>query len=223
MSGRVTSAMTRTRPPQCGQMLRSIANTRRLDDLIVEESRTDGRVTNDGEGANLGVDVVLSRRFVDGWLGNIVYAFCEAKRDDKDGRGEYDADFNRKHFFAIGRSWEIDERWKVGARWEWATARLADDFVLHQGVFGPGKPMRYSKELTLRNALHGDDYHSLDIRVDYRRPLRFVDLVLFLDVINVYGRPGGGGAEEFDPRGGINIPAEGDTFPIIGLIFERSW
>jgi hypothetical protein len=83
--------------------------------------------------------------------------------------------------------------------------------------------LRYSKELTRRNALRGDDYHSLNIRVDYRRPIGPVDLVMFVDIINVYGGPGGGGAEEFDPRRGVNIADDGEAFPIIGLIFERAW
>jgi hypothetical protein len=167
--------------------------------------------------------MVLSRRFADGWFGNVVYAFNQARLDDNDGLGKYDADFNREHFFSVGGSWEIDERWKVGARWKWATARPSDDFVINRDVLGPGRPLRYSKELTRRNALRGDDYHSLNIRVDYRRPIGPVDLVMFVDIINVYGGPEGGGANEFDPRRGVNIADEGEAFPIIGLIFERAW
>jgi hypothetical protein len=195
----------------------------RLDNLIVDAGRTDGRVTNNGDGTNLGVDVVLSRRFADGWFGNAVYSFNRARLNDNDGAGEYDADFSREHFFSLGGSWEIDDRWKVGARWKWATARPTDDFLINRDVLGPGQPLRYSKELTRRNTLQGEDYHSLNIRVDYRRPIGLVDLVLFVDVINVYGGPGGGGANEFDPRRGVNIVDDGEAFPIIGLIFERSW
>jgi hypothetical protein len=193
-----------------------------LDNLVVEQERTSGRVSNDGEGTNLGLDVVLSRRFEDGWFGNVVYGYNDARIDDNDGLGEYDADFNREHFFSIGGSWEISERWKVGARWKWATGRPTDDFIINDDVLGPGQPLRYSKELTERNALRLDDYHSLNIRVDYRRPFGPVDLVAFLDVINVYGGPGGG-SQEFDPRRGVIIEDEGEAFPIIGLIFERSW
>jgi hypothetical protein len=195
----------------------------RLDNLIVDAGRTDGRVTNNGDGTNLGVDVVLSRRFADGWFGNAVYSFNRARLIDNDGTGEYDADFSREHFFSLGGSWEIDERWKVGARWKWATARPTDDFLINRDVLGPGQPLRYSKELTRRNTLQGEDYHSLNVRVDYRRPIGLVDLVLFVDVINVYGGPGGGGANEFDPRRGVNIVDDGEAFPIIGVIFERSW
>jgi hypothetical protein len=193
-----------------------------LENLVVEQERTSGRVTNDGEGTNFGVDVVLSRSFADGWFGNVVYAYNDARIDNNDGLGAYDADFNREHFFSIGGSWEISARWKLGARWKWATGRPTDDFIINSDVLGPGQPLRYSKELTQQNALRLDDYHSLNIRVDYRRTLGPVDLVAFLDVINVYGGPGGG-SQEFDPRRGVIVADEGEAFPIIGLIFERSW
>jgi hypothetical protein len=193
-----------------------------LDNVIVEPERTSARVTNDGEGTNLGLDVVLSRRFEDGWFGNVVYAYNDARIDDNDGFGEYDADFNREHFFSIGGSWEITQRWKLGARWKWASGRPTDDFIINSDVLGAGQPLRYSKELTQQNALRLDDAHSLNIRVDYRLPLGPVDLVAFLDVINVYGGPDGG-HKEFDPRRGVIVEDEGEALPIIGLIFERSW
>jgi hypothetical protein len=193
-----------------------------LDNLVVAEGRTSGRVTNDGEGTNYGVDVVVSRFFDNGWSANATYSFNNARYDDNDGNGKYDADFNRPHFFSIGGSWEINERWKVGARWKWADGRPTDDFIINEDVLGPGQPLRYSKELTTRNALRLEDYHSLNIRVDYRRPIGPVDLVAFIDVINVYGGPGAN-SQEFDPRNGINVVEENEAFPIIGIIFERTW
>ncbi len=193
-----------------------------LDNLVVAEGRTDGRVTNDGDGTAYGVDVVLSREFADGWFANATYSYNEVRLNDNDGTGDYDADFNRPHFFTIGGTWEINERWKVGARWKYASGRPVDDFIVNEDVLGPGEPLRFSKELTRRNALRLDDYQSLNIRVDYRRSLGFVDLVAFFDVINVYGGPGGG-SQEFNPRAGVNVDEEEEAFPLIGIIFERTW
>ena len=193
-----------------------------LDNLVVAEGRTSGRVTNDGEGTNYGVDVVVSRFFDNGWSANATYSYNNARYDDNDGNGKYDADFNRPNFFSIGGSWEINERWKVGARWKWANGRPTDDFIINEDVLGPGEPLRYSKELTEQNALRLEDYHSLNVRVDYRRPVGPVDLVAFIDVINVYGGPGAN-SQEFNPRQGINVVEENEAFPIIGIIFERTW
>jgi hypothetical protein len=194
----------------------------RLSNLVVEQERTSGRVANAGTGKTLGLDVVVSRRLASGWSGSAVYAFNKARIDANDGFGDRDADFNRKHFFSIGGNWQIDERWKLGARWKWASGRPTDDFTINTNVLGPGQPTRYSKELTRPNALRLDNLHALNIRIDYRRNLGPVDLVGFLDVINVYGGPSGG-SREFDPRRGVNVADSGEALPIIGLILERSW
>lgn len=193
-----------------------------LDNLVVLDGRTSGRVSNDGDGDNLGFDIVVTRFFDNGWSANATYSFNDATVNDNDGLGDYDPDFNRPHFFSIGGTWEINERWQIGARWKWGEGRPTDDFIVNDNVLGPGQPLRFSKELTRNNALRDEDYHSLNIRVDYRRSLGLVDLVAFVDVINVYGGPGVS-SQEFNPRAGVNIVEEEEAFPIIGIIFERTW
>ncbi len=194
----------------------------RLDNLVVVEGRSSGRVNNDGDGTNYGVDVVVSRFFDNGWSANATYSYNSARYDNNDGEGKFDADFNRPSFFSIGGSWEINERWKIGARWKWADGRPTDDFVINEDVLGPGNPLRFSKELITNNTLRLENYHSLNFRVDYRRTLGPVDLIAFLDVINAYGGPGAN-SQEFDPRRGVNVVEENEAFPIIGIIFERTW
>lgn len=193
-----------------------------LDSLVTETGRIDGRVTNAGDGRSLGVDVVVSRYFRNGWSANAAYSYNNLRRDDNDGEGYYDADFSRPHFFTVGGSWEISDRWKVGARWKYASGRPTDAFIINEDVLGPGEPLRYSKELTAQNAERLEDYHSLNVRVDYRRSLGIVNLVAFVDVINVYGGPNTN-SQQFDPRRGINVVEDDGAFPLIGLIFERTW
>lgn len=193
-----------------------------LDDLVTDEGRASGRANNNGEGTNLGADIVLTRRFDNGWSANATYSYNDIRIDDKDGLGEYDADNSRPHFFSIGGSWEINSRWKVGARWKYASGRPSDAFVVYDDVLAPAGPLRFGKELTTRNTERLDDYHSLNLRVDYRRSLSFVDVVAFVDVINVYGGPQGAPAE-FNPRRGVDVIEDDGAFPIIGLIFERAW
>ncbi len=193
-----------------------------LDNLVTEQGRATGRLSNAGDGRNLGADVVLTRRFGNGWFANATYSYNDAQINDNDGLGDYDADNSRPHFFSVGGSWEINQRWKVGARWKYASGRPSDDFIIYDDVLGPGQPLRFGKELTRQNALRLDDYHSLNIRVDYRRNIGLADVVAFVDVINVYGGPQGA-PPEFDPRRGVNVEDDGDAFPLVGLIFERSW
>lgn len=198
------------------------AYAQKLDDLVTEDDRTSGTLSNDGEGTNFGVDVVLARNFANGLSGNITYSYNDFRIDENDGRAEYDADNNRPHFFSVGGTWEINEHWMLSARMKWASGLPVDDFVVHDDVLGPGRPLRYSKELTTTNSLRADSYYALNLRVDYRRPLGWLDLVAFIDVINVIGGVGAS-PPEFNPRTGLNVADEEEALPIFGLILEKNW
>jgi|GEM_PF-195265 len=193
-----------------------------LDNRLVESGRTNGRVSNDGEGTNTGVDLVLTRRFARGWSADFVYSWNRFRVDDNDGRGRYDWDFNREHFVSVGGRWVINDRWQVAARWKYGSGLPTYRFTVHEDVLAPNPPVRYSQERTALNVDRGDALHSLDVRVDYRRPIGPVDLVLFADVLNVYGGPAGL-QREFNVLTGELLEEEEETLPLLGLILEYAW
>ncbi|MEL7298467.1 MAG: TonB-dependent receptor, partial [Pseudomonadota bacterium] len=194
----------------------------RLSDLIVDEGRANGRAANAGDGTNAGFDLVVDRRFRNGWSGNLTYSFNRQRLNDNDGRGEYTADFSREHFFTVSARWEINERWQLAWRWKYGSGRPDDRFDIIANVLPAGQPQRFAKRITTNNAITLDDYHGLNMRVDYRRPLGPVDLVAFIDVLNVYGGPNGA-PRGFNYLNGTEVVEEDEAFPIIGLIFEKSW
>lgn len=193
-----------------------------LDDRLVEGASTSGRVTNAGQGSNSGVDLVLTRRFEQGWSADFVYSWNRFRVDDKDGRGEYDWDFNREHFVAVGGRWEINDRWQLAARWKYGSGLPTYRYTVYDDVLAPEPPVRFSQERFDLNSDRGDAFHSLDVRVDYRRPIGPVDLVLFADVLNVYGGPAGL-QPEFNILTGDIIDEEEETLPLLGLIIEYAW
>lgn len=193
-----------------------------LDNLLVPDSRTNARISNAGQGTNTGVDVVLTRRFARGWSADLAYSWNRFRVDDDDGRGKYDADFNREHFVSIGGRWEISKRWQVSGRWRYGTGQPADRYITYEDVLAPNLPVRFSREITETNVVRSGAFHSLDLRVDYRRPIGPVDLVLFLDVLNVYGGPSGE-PPDFNILRGDEVSDDGDSLPLIGLILEYAW
>jgi hypothetical protein len=168
------------------------------------------------------VDLVLRRTFDQGWSADFVYSWNRYLVDDNDGRGEYDWDFNREHFVAVGGRWEINDRWQVAARWKYGSGQPTYRYIVHDDVLAPNPPVRYSQERFDLNADRGDAFHSLDVRVDYRRPIGPVDLVLFADVLNVYGGPAGL-QPEFNILTGEIVDEEEETLPLLGLIVEYAW
>jgi hypothetical protein len=193
-----------------------------LDNRLVASGRVDGRVSNAGEGTNSGMDLVLTRQFAQGWSADFVYSWNRYRVDDNDGRGEYDWDFNRENFVSVGGRWEINDRWQVGARWKYGSGQPTYRYIVHDDVLAPNPPVRYSQERTALNVDRGDAFHSLDVRVDYRRPIGPVDLVLFADVLNVYGGPAGL-QPEFNILTGEIVDDEEETLPLLGLIVEYAW
>ncbi|MDE2907045.1 MAG: TonB-dependent receptor, partial [Acidobacteriota bacterium] len=199
------------------------AYRQRLGDLVTEGDTVTGVATNLGEGTSLGLDVVLNRRFANGWSANAVYSFNDSTRNDRDGLGDYPPDYNHRHMFSVGARWEITQRWQAGFRWKYATGRPRDEYVVHGDVLaGIGGPRRFSQEFTTNNTARWDDFHTLNVRLDYRRPIGPVDLVAFLDILNVYG--GSASDElEFNPATGSVVADDGDVFPLIGIRFEKTW
>lgn len=193
-----------------------------LDNRLVESGRTDGRISNEGKGTNTGVDVVLTRKFAERWSADFVYSWNRYRVDDNDGRGEYDWDFNREHFVSVGGRWEITDRWQIAARWKYGSGQPTYRYTVHADVLAPNPPVRYSQERFDLNADRGDAFNSLDVRVDYRRPIGPVDLVLFADVLNLLGGPAGL-QPEFNILTGEIIEEEEETLPLFGLTIEYAW
>ena len=123
----------------------------------------------------------------------------------------------------MGARWEISARWQLGLRWKYATGRPRDEYVLHEDVLANlGGPLRYAREYTSNNTLRWDAFHTMNVRVDYRRPIGPVDAIAFLDILNVYGATATD-EEEFNTATGTLVADDGEVFPLIGLRFEKTW
>ena len=194
-----------------------------LDSLVTERDAVTGIATNNGEGTSYGVDFVANRQLANGWSANAVYSYSDATRNDNDGAGGYPADYNHKHLLSLGARWEITDRWQLGFRWKYATGRPRDDFTVHRDVLDEASGrLRFSREYTGNNTKRWGAFHTLNARVDYRRPVGPVDVVAFLDVLNLYGAAATD-EQEFDTATGTLAEDDGDIFPLIGLRFEKTW
>ena len=194
----------------------------KLDNLVVDRTRTDGLLSNNGEGTSFGADIVLKRYFYDDWSGDISYSYNDSTRNDNNNEGEYDSDNHRPHVLGIGAQWEINDRWKLAARWKYFAGTPRDEYVIYEDVLPPGEPLRYSQEFITNNTIRNDSFNLLNIRVDYFRSFDYFNLIAFLDISNILGKSEDG-LEDFNPRTGNVSVDEGETTPIIGLKFEKTW
>ena len=159
---------------------------KRFDDLVVRPNRSRAERTNAGEGWAAGVDFSLIKRFVDRFYGQVNYSYALSRRDDRDGRGAYDSDFNQPHIFNVLAGYEFNKSFTCSAKWRYATGRPKDAFIVHEDVFDEPTRARYSQELTGNNTDRLPAFHTLNIRLDWRHQIGRIALVSFFDVINLY-------------------------------------
>jgi hypothetical protein len=198
----------------------------RLSNLIVFSDRTTQFATNSGKGTTSGADLMLNKRMSNGWSASATYSYSRSRRNDQLGEGQYAFDWDRPHAIGLLAAWDISDRWNLSAKWRYASGRPSDSFTIHSDVLaGTGLPyaLRYSRESTLKNAERVPAFHSLTVRVDYRRRFGPISVVAFADIVNVYARKNTD-SYEWDERRGVNL-SDGldDALPFLGVKFEYSW
>lgn len=193
-----------------------------LDRLVVASDRTQGAASNSGDGENTGLDVSVWKRMTTDWSAGASYSYLRAKRNDGIGEPDFDAEQHRPHVFAVFGAWEPSDTWAFSAKWKYASGRPDDAYIVYADVLGDPALLRYSKEIVSQNTERFPAFHSLNIRVDYRRRLGPVNLVAFVDVINAYGRENVD-SRRFDERRGVDVENGFEVFPNVGLKFEYAW
>jgi hypothetical protein len=159
---------------------------KRRNDLVVWNDRSTFVRSNDGEGWTSGVDLSLVKRLRRKFYGQVNYSYSWSEQDDNNGEQSYPSDFNQPHLFNILGGYEFNKDWTLSAKWKYATGRPADRYVVNEDVFGDPGFIRFSKEVVAENRERLPDFHTFNIRVDYRKQFKRFALVNFLDVVNVY-------------------------------------
>lgn len=158
-----------------------------LHDLIVQPNSNTEYSVNSGKGYSYGVDLSATKRFVDNFYGQINYSYGVCKVKDNSSEGYYNYHFNQPHVFNILAGFQLNDNWSFSARWKYATGLPRDEFVIYSNIFNDPAKMRYSKEITSKNTLRYNDFHSLNMRVDYRHQFAAnLAVIAYLDLLNAY-------------------------------------
>jgi hypothetical protein len=96
--------------------------------------------------------------------------------------------FDQTHVLNLAVSWNINTRWRLGARFQLATGNPTRPVT---GAFYDADTDRFRPLFPAQQEGGGDrerlpTFHQLDVRVDYRFRLGPFDMSAYLDVINTY-------------------------------------
>ena len=190
-----------------------------LDDLIVRPYSGNKLLRNDGEGHAYGLDASLVKRLSKNLHGQISYSHMQSKRDDGNGKGEYDYIFSQPHIITLLGSYKLNKVWIFSGKFRYSTGRPEDAYIIHQDIFNDPNFLRYSREIIGRGGERLEDFISLDVRVDYRIQLKRLAVMWFVDIVNITNQLNPSYTEFKELTGKVEPRGIG-IFPTFGLKFE---
>lgn len=165
------------------------------DKLFSPQQQNDGtvRVTNEGTGETVGMEVFLRYHSDERFFGWVAYTLSKTEEQGTeavigaDRFRSYPADFDQRHNLIVLGSYDVGAGWRLGARFRYVSGNPFTDVArppLAQSVFYGGNGT-YLPQFTDRNAERFPDMHQLDLRVDKRWDFRVWSLTTYLDIRNV--------------------------------------
>ncbi|MBN2053762.1 TonB-dependent receptor [bacterium] len=134
------------------------------------------------------------------WYGMFTYTYCEARSRRADEPYLWES-WDRRHCATWIAGWKLNPRWELGWKWRFGTGfpytpltnviRVVDDLD-GDGRYEPdeGETFTYQRDdpdEVIRSERY-PAYHRLDFRVQYSRRYRHLDVMYYLDIINLYAR-----------------------------------
>jgi hypothetical protein len=187
-----------------------------LSSLVVRPLSESSEQNNLGTGWAAGVDVSLTKRLAKNLHGQISYSYMQSRRDDHDGRGEYNFEFNQPNQVNVLVSYQKGKHWILSSKFRYATGKPTGSYIVHANVFDSGTFKRYSEEVSGKNDLRLSDFISLDVRADYSMQIRKFGLTVFMDIVNILNRANEN-AQEFNPITGRVYYDGLGIFPTFGI------
>ena len=143
-------------------------------------------IADDGRGRAYGLEVLVRRKLERGLYGWVSYTLSRSERTYLDRPVEA-FNFDQTHILNLALSWEINRRWRVGARFQLATG--APRRVIEGAYYDADRDG--FNAISAQRGVEGNTerlptYHQLDLRVDYRFRWGPFDMSAYLDVINAY-------------------------------------
>lgn len=148
----------------------------------------------------IGVEFFLEKKignFV-GWLG-YTYATTQRKFEELNNGNTYYPRSDSRHDISIALTYEINDKWELGAAWVFATGQAytmptgayqgigldgSSGYVDENGQYGWGEKFQY----TQRNGQRLPNYHRLDLNLMYKYEWFGLPWVLSINTYNTYNR-----------------------------------
>lgn len=145
-----------------------------------------------GRGIAYGFELFINKRIgsLTGWIGYTL-AWTKRQFDELNNGKWFYPRYDRRHDISIVLTYELGERWELGASWVYGTGQA---YTMPTGIYGYQSPFPgdYYKEIkyqyTERNGARLPAFHKLDLNFIYKFNWFNIPWQLSLNIYNAYNR-----------------------------------
>jgi len=177
--------------------------------------RAHRQLKDNGEAISRGAEVIIQKKMASGFYGLISTSLSKTKYRDVNGDW-HNRIYDNQFMFTFEGGYKPNNSWEFSAKWLYGggTPYTPFDFIrskkLRKGIYN----------LYHINSKRLPDYHSLNLRVDKRFNFANSNLIVYLDVWNVYGRENIAGYVWNEISNKIKKVKQWNTMPILGVEWE---
>lgn len=177
--------------------------------------RAHDKLIDSGEAYTRGVEMTIQKKMAKGFYGLISASYSKTKYKDVNGdwhRRIYDNElmFALEGGYKPNNSWEFSAKWLYGGGTPYTPFDKVRSTELRKGIFDADNI----------NSERLPAYHSLNLRVDKRLNFANSNLIIYLDIWNVYGRENIAGYIWSEVANKVKKVKQWNTMPILGIEWE---
>jgi len=140
-------------------------------------------LTSEGSGQSMGIEFYVQKKLTEQLYGQVSYSYSQTRHRTFDGvlrPGSFDV----PHVLSIIGGFKLNEHWECSGKFTYTSGRPYTPFNLAASQ-AQNRPIY---DLSQVNAERSPDYHRLDLRVDYRAQFGTWNLIVFLEVQNIFNK-----------------------------------
>jgi hypothetical protein len=175
-----------------------VSNTsQQVDSQTQEVTVQEDAYLNQGAGEAYGIEFLLNKAISNKWYGWLSIAYSKTERVNHLTGESFNYEFDLPWIVNLVGNYEINEQWQLGLRWRYQSGSLYTPVLSANPVYpldSEGEPDT-SQDIVFYDPVEGDfnserldDFHRLDVRLDYETKWWGKDTNLYFEVLNLYGK-----------------------------------
>ncbi|NVK23765.1 MAG: TonB-dependent receptor, partial [Gammaproteobacteria bacterium] len=167
-----------------------VANPAAQTDSLNDSAAAQDNYLNEGTGKAYGIEFLVNKAISENWYGWLSIAYSKTERVNEITDESFNYQFDLPWIVNLVANYEINDKWQLGGRWRLQSGSLYTPITGAAPVYveGQDEPLFYDPIEGEFNSQRLEEFHRLDVRLDYKTEWFGYDTDVYFEVLNLYGQ-----------------------------------